>query len=111
MVTDISKFRERVEFINLVRTPNDSGGYNEADSTLFERWARVKVDTGNRGQEAERTVIGRRAKMWCRFTQTLAEGLTKDTRIIWNNQRWTIQGYTLIENTPHIYQFELAAVE
>ena len=109
--TDISTFDQRVRFEIPVRTANQSGGGTETWTTLLECWAYIKQTFGERGQEAARTAISRDARLYCRFRMELSDDMTAETRIIALDKLWRIQGYRLIDNKKHIYEFNLSAIE
>jgi len=41
----------------------------------------------------------------------LNDDMTTETRIIALDKFWRIQGYRLIDNKKHIYEFNLSAIE
>lgn len=105
-----TKFRERVEFINLIKTQNDSGGIETAESTLAERWAYVRTKPGKRADEGAKVVNKTVIEMWCRVDPSLKAGIGPETRVIWKDKYYTIEGYDIEDNRDLIYKFVLNGV-
>jgi len=103
-------FRQRVEFVNIIKTTNASGGIQTAESTLAERWAKVVTKVWQRDTEADRVVQQNRIKMWCRVDPDLKAGIGTDTRVNWNGQQYAINGFDIVNQREMIFQFELNGI-
>lgn len=104
---DIGQYNERVQFVKPVRTANNSGGGVETITTILDCWAKVRPNQGSRGEEAERTVIGKTAKLWCRFRPELFTDVDAETKVVAIGQTWKVAGWILIDNKKGIYMFEI----
>jgi SPP1 family predicted phage head-tail adaptor len=105
----IGAMDKRVTFQNPTKVADGAGGYTESYTTLLSCYAHVKSEGGSRYFEQATDGILDKKTIYVLYQDALYDYLHADTYIVYAGKNYSINFYTLINETKKIIRFDVSA--
>jgi SPP1 family predicted phage head-tail adaptor len=105
----IGEMNKRVEFKNPTKVADGAGGYTESYSTLLSCWAHVKEKGGSRYLMDGQSGMEDRKTVYVYFQDNLWDNLTPETYVVYDSKEFSIDFYSLLNETKKIIRFDVSA--
>jgi SPP1 family predicted phage head-tail adaptor len=105
----IGEFKQQVTFKNPTKVADGAGGYSESYATLLSTWASVKDASGSRYFLNAEGGMSKKKVVRVFYRDELYDALSEETIVVYNGEEYTIDYYTLINETKKIIRFDVSA--
>jgi SPP1 family predicted phage head-tail adaptor len=108
-IPTIGAFDKRVSFQTPTKVSDGAGGYTESYATLLSCYAHVKEAGGSRYFENATDGITDKKTIYVLHQDALYDELTPDTYVVYGGKEYSINFYSLINETKKIIRFDVSA--
>lgn len=105
----IGDFNKRVTFQTPTKVSDGAGGYTEEYATLLSCYAHVKDAGGSRYFSDATDGIQEKKTIYVLYQDALYDELTPDTLVVYAGKEYTINFYSLLNETKKIIRFDVSA--
>lgn len=106
---EIGNFDKRVTFFNMTKVSDGAGGNTETPSTILSCYAHVKDAGGQRYFSDGVDGIEVKKVIYVLYQDALYDELLPDTYVIYGGKNYSINFYSLLNETKKIIRFDVSA--